>query len=138
MAKKAKFKGNVTVKWRKDGITMKLLQDFSFRDSKGKTWKAPAGSIVNGASIPRILWSTVGSPFTGRYRRASVVHDVACQQRTRPWKATHTMFYEAMLADKTLKSKAKQMYRAVMLFGPRWDKNGRLQPINIDGDELYL
>ena len=61
-----------------------------------------------------------------------------CQQRTRPWKATHTMFYEAMLADKTPKSKAKQMYRAVMLFGPRWDKNGRLQPINIDGDELYL
>jgi hypothetical protein len=43
-----------------------------------------------------------------------------------------------MRADNTPKTKAKQMYRAVMLFGPRWDQNGKLQPIEVDGDELYL
>ncbi len=135
---KPKFKGDVIVKWRKDDITMQLLQTFSFRDSKGTTWKAPAGSIINGANIPRILWPTVGSPFVGRYRRASVLHDVACQQRTSPWKTVHKMFYQAMRADNTPKAKAKQMYRAVMLFGPRWDEQGELQPIAVDGDELYL
>jgi hypothetical protein len=48
------------------------------------------------------------------------------------------MFYQAMRADNTPKAKAKQMYRAVMLFGPRWDEQGELQPIAVDGDELYL
>ena len=41
-------------------------------------------------------------------------------------------------ADNTPKTKAKQMYRAVMLFGPRWDAKGELQPIEVDGNELYL
>ena len=48
------------------------------------------------------------------------------------------IFYQAMLAGKTPKTKAKQMYRAVMLFGPKWDDKGRLLPIEVDGDELYL
>ncbi len=117
---------------------MKLRKDFSFIDKKGVTWVAPAGSIVDGASIPRFLWSLVGSPFAGKYRRASVLHDVACQERTRPWKKVHKMFYQAMLADKTPKKKAKQMYRAVKLFGPRWDKNGNLLEPVVDNDELYL
>lgn len=76
---KPSFKGDVVVKWLEDGRTMELLQDFSFRDSKEKTWKAPASSIVDGASIPKILWSAVDSPFAGQYRRASVLHDVACR-----------------------------------------------------------
>ena len=136
--KKPSFQGDVVVKWLDDGRTMELLQDFSFRDSKGKTWKAPAGSIVDGASIPKILWSVVGSPFAGQYRRASVLHDVACRERTRPWKKVHKMFYEAMLADNTPKPKAKQMYNGVMLFGPRWDKGGNLLKIELNSDELYL
>ncbi len=117
---------------------MELLEDFSFVDAKGTSWQAPAGSIVNGASIPRILWPVVGSPFAGRYRRASVLHDVACQERTRPWKKVHKMFYQAMRADKTPKAKAKQMYKAVRMFGPRWDGDGNLLEIRIDSDELYL
>jgi hypothetical protein len=30
------------------------------------------------------------------------------------------MFYQAMRADNTPKAKAKQMYRAVLLLGPRY------------------
>jgi hypothetical protein len=138
MKNKPKFKGDVIVKWRADGRTMKLLEDFSFIDARGTTWQAPAGSIVDGASIPRILWPLVGTPFAGKYRRASVLHDIACQERTRPWKKVHKMFYQAMRADKTPKSTAKQFYQAVQLFGPRWDKNGNLLRIEIDSDELYL
>jgi hypothetical protein len=48
------------------------------------------------------------------------------------------MFYQAMRADNTPKTKAKQMYRAVLLYGPRWDEKGELQPIEVDGNELYL
>ena len=60
--------------------------------------------MVNSASIPAPLWSTVGSPYTGPYRRASIVHDVACaaadhaaDPRTARPAADH-MFYQACLA----------------------------------------
>ena len=57
---------------------MEILERFSFVDPKGREWVAPAGTVVNGASIPRALWTVVGSPYTGDYRRASIVHDKAC------------------------------------------------------------
>ena len=57
---------------------MELLKKFSFTDPDAREWVAPAGAVIDGASIPRALWAVVGSPYTGDYRRASVVHDVAC------------------------------------------------------------
>ncbi|NQY67685.1 MAG: DUF1353 domain-containing protein [Flavobacteriales bacterium] len=54
---------------------MTLLEAFSYTDKRGKKWTSPEGCYVNGATIPEFLWSRVGSPFTGEYRRASVIHD---------------------------------------------------------------
>ena len=59
---------------------MELLEGFCYRDKKGKVWKAPEGTCINGATIPEALWSLVGSPYTGAYRRASIVHDVAVHE----------------------------------------------------------
>jgi len=58
---------------------MKLLEQFVFTDPDNEEWVAPLGAVVDGASIPRALWTVVGSPYTGDYRRASIVHDVACE-----------------------------------------------------------
>ena len=124
MANYGYFIGDVVTKWLKDGRNMKLVQDFQFTDSFGKTWEAKIADIVNGASIPKILWTSVGPPFVGKYRRATVLHDVACVKREEPHKKVHRMFYDAMLADKTSKVKAKEMYLAVATFGPKWDENG--------------
>jgi hypothetical protein len=57
---------------------MRLLERFVFTDPDNKEWVAPLDAIIDGASIPRALWTIVGSPYTGDYRRASIVHDVAC------------------------------------------------------------
>jgi hypothetical protein len=57
---------------------MILEAAFRYKDPKGKTWDAPAKWSIDGASIPRALWTLVGSPYTGNYRLASIVHDVAC------------------------------------------------------------
>lgn len=100
---------------------VRVLEDFTFTQaSDGSVWDAPAGSIVDGASIPQVLWSFVGSPFTGDYFYASIVHDVACDARTRPWRTVHYMFYQACLAGGTTRLRAKLMYLAVRNFGPRW------------------
>jgi len=116
-----RYIGTVKAEWLGDGRTMRLLETFTYIDPKGLAWIAPAGSEVDGASIPRVAWSVIGGPFEGKYRNASVIHDVACVQKIRPWESVHETFYFAMLASKVDPVKAKIMYAAVYNFGPRWN-----------------
>jgi hypothetical protein len=53
----------------------KLLSEYKYKDSKGTIWIVPEGVIVDGASVPTPLWSIIGSPWSGKYRNASVIHD---------------------------------------------------------------
>lgn len=92
------FIGRVVVEWLSEDAadrTMRLVEDFAYRDPVGKVWRVPAGAEVDGASIPATLHSIIGPPFVGDYRRASVLHDYYCRQRTESWKAVHKMFYDA-------------------------------------------
>lgn len=80
---------------------MRLADAFSFTDARGTTWMAPKDALVDGASIPRALWSVIGSPYTGDYRRASIVHDVACVEAgsdRKKRRAADRMFYRACRA----------------------------------------
>ena len=99
---------------------MRLLEEIIFTDRNGTKWTAPAESIVDGASIPRFFWRFIGSPFVGNYLRASVIHDVYCQTKSRPSKAVHKMFREAMLADGVTTFKARLMFKSVWYFGPEF------------------
>lgn len=121
-----KFIGSIQTEWLPDGRSMRLLKDLTFVDSTGVEWKAPRGSIVDGASIPKVAWSLVGGPFEGKYRNASVIHDVACDQRIRAWESVHMAFYNAMLTSGVTPLRAKLMYSAVYHFGPRWPRISRV------------
>lgn len=124
----AHFVGEVDARWlRHTGPDrkMKLLAEFTFVDTSGQMWLAPRGSVIDGTSIPEFLWSElVGTPFVGDFRRASVVHDVACDEKKQPYKKVHRMLYDAMICDGVPEARAKMMYTAVMLFGPKWNKKG--------------
>jgi hypothetical protein len=121
-----RFVGTVKTEWIDPDRKMRLLDDFTYVDPQGVEWRAPKGSIIDGASIPRSLWTAVGSPFTGEYRNASVVHAVACVERNRPWQKVHRMFYEACRCGGVGEIKAKIMYAGVYRFGPEWTTNGTL------------
>ena len=115
------FVGTVETRWENDGRNMTMLRDFAFIEPNGTTrWDARSSSVIDGASIPQWAWSIVGGPFEGKYRNASVVHDVACDTKARPWKKTHRMFYTAARAGGTDMVRAKVMYGAIYHFGPRW------------------
>jgi Protein of unknown function (DUF1353) len=115
------FVGVVKTLWSDDGRDMTLLEDFSYVDPDGLLWKAPAGSVTDGASIPQSAWSIIGGPFEGPYRLAAVIHDTACDKKERSWESVHEMFYRAMLTAHVNEVQAKIMYAAVYQFGPRWD-----------------
>lgn len=112
--------GTIRTQWLSDGRTMRLLDDVSFTDCRGREWRAYSGDEVDGASIPRIFWRVAGSPFTGRYRRASVIHDVYCRNRVVASSEVHDVFFEIMVADGVSYLKAFSFWLAVRLFGPRF------------------
>lgn len=120
--KYGRFEGNVVATWPlHERRVMVLTEDFTYVAPDGVRWKAPKGAKVDGASIPRVFWTIVGSPYVGEYRRASVVHDVACNEEKRSWQSVHRMFYTAMRADGVSEAKAKLMYAAVYMGGPKWE-----------------
>ncbi|MCR9136711.1 MAG: DUF1353 domain-containing protein [Alphaproteobacteria bacterium] len=103
---------------------MKVMSAVSFRSSSGKIWTVPVGAVVNGASIPRALWTFTGSPYVGTYRRASVIHDHYCTVRTEPQRDVHLMFKEGMLADGASWLEANSKYLAVKVAGLCPEKQG--------------
>jgi len=110
----------LVTEWLDNGRDMKLQKDFGYVDPVGRHWPVPAGTVVDGASIPRVFWSLIGGPFEGPYRKPSVVHDYYCDVRTRSWQDAHRIFYDGMLCAGVGTIKAKIMYYAVYRFGPRW------------------
>jgi hypothetical protein len=114
------YSGAPETRWNSDGRTMTLLSELRYTDPKGNVWIAPAGSTVDGASIPRSLWSVMGGPFEGKYRNGSVLHDVAYEQHNRPWQDCDRMLYNAMRCSGVSAVEAKTMYYALYKFGRHW------------------
>lgn len=124
-------------------VTLKEIGDFKelvdeklvFVDSSGVEWTAPKGTLTDGASVPRLaLWLSDGR-FESEFLKAAIIHDAYCQSenekvtpnqfKKRPWQDVHRMFYEACLAGGTSSLKARIMFAAVWLGGPRWDAQER-------------
>ena len=114
-----RFSGKFVGSFERGGVAV-VEKPLTFTDPRGLNWTAPAGIEVNGASIPRPLWSIVGSPFKGDYLRASVIHDHYCVTMTRGWRETHKMFWHGCRADGLSRVYANLLYAGVMRFGPRW------------------
>jgi hypothetical protein len=131
------YSGPVETRWENDGRSMTLLNELRYTDPNGFVWIAPAGSQVDGASIPRYAWSVMGGPFEGKYRNASVLHDVAYGERKRPWQDCDRMFYNAMRCSGVSAVEAKTMYYALYRFGNHWKfpiKRGK--PVKFEGQTV--
>jgi hypothetical protein len=123
------YSGPIETRWDDDGVNMVLLTELRYTDPYGEVWVAPAGSKVNGASIPRAFWSLIGGPFEGKYRNASVLHDVAYEEQTRPWEEADRMFYNAMRCSGVGAVTAKTMYYALRRHGRHW-KHRQALPVD--------
>jgi hypothetical protein len=117
-----RYEGRENFEWLANGRHMRLLNRFAYVDPIEIRWEVPRGAVVDGASIPRVLWTLIGGPFEGKYRTASVVHDWYCDLRSRPWKQVHRMFFDAMITSLVPVAQARLLYAGVYLGGPRWSK----------------
>jgi hypothetical protein len=140
MSEHGKFSDDPVTLWlteSSDDRKMQLVRDFSFTDPAGKVWLAPKDSKVDGASIPRPLWSLVGSPYTGDYRRASIVHDVACDDAGSDLdkrRAADRMFYHACREGGCNVEQATILYLGVRI-GAAWPKVPQWTPAMVAHDQ---
>jgi hypothetical protein len=120
---RARFASNIKSE-RIDDDHIKLLESFTFIDSNGLKWTAPADYVSDGASIPVWLQRIVGHPFDGNYIEAAVIHDFYCYKKLRSQKDTHKAFVEALKVDgvswvrRTLMHQAVKIYNRLM--NPKW------------------
>lgn len=124
------FYGVPAVEWIQSGrsdLKVRLLRPFTFhRKHRQEDITVPKGFVFDGASIPRLLWTLVGSPMTGRYRDAAIIHDWLYnvsrrvpRSPRRDRKDADRVFYEAMRANGVGFERATIMYWAVRLFAGR-------------------
>ena len=89
----------------------------------------PAGYRTDFASIPRIMWRIIGSPASGKYREAAVIHDWLCDE------AFHSVdsdtaadiFNEAMVDLGVSVWRRWMMVKAVKWFGPKFKRSKSFQ-----------
>lgn len=115
------------------GLFYPIAQQLEFVDGGQRTWVAPSRSLTDGASIPPLFQPIFGDPYAPEFINAAAVHDAYCgwgnengpQYHTESWQNVHRMFYDTLIAGGTNGVKAKVMFAAVWLGGPRWNARSR-------------
>lgn len=105
-----------------DGVNVVVLEPFTYHDPDGKAWTVPAGTVSDGASIPRPLWTLIGSPLTGKYRRIALVHDYLYRSQVTTKDVADRVLLDGMRCDGCDEQLANTIYEGVHLGGmPSWN-----------------
>lgn len=100
-----------------------LARDYTveFRlDGAPIVYTVGAGMRTDFASIPKIVPKWIADKM-GAHIEAAVVHDHMCQRKG-PWssRVAADVFLAAMEAARVAWLQRRLMYRAVVMFGPKW------------------
>lgn len=105
----------------KHAICRTLVEPFGYFDNiQNIGFQAPAGTITDGASIPKFFIPIIGERYTKEFLRASTVHDwyvhrVGLNNNQYSYLSIQRMFYHALLDSDVEPKKAKIMYLAVLI-----------------------
>ena len=110
-----------------------LLEDFVYKSVKFGDITCPEIYLTDGASIPRWLQPFVGSPWSGKYPRAAVIHDWLCSSegeilgtdKKLTKKESDQVFLEMMKFLGVGSFERQRMYLAVRIARRKfeWEKN---------------
>jgi hypothetical protein len=103
------------------GIIVETLPDGrSWRLKRGFKYKGihiPRGFVFDFASIPKLFWSLVGSPATGKHRLCAIPHDYIYYKQHYTRKFADKLFAECLKDKGVSWWKRTMMYWAVRIFG---------------------
>ncbi len=109
-----------------EGYRFELVNDITLTarvDDQDYTYTVPKGYVTDGASIPRAIWSIIGSPYQPQFIRAAIIHDLMCNQYDALPKKSKIhlitmseLFYHILRHNGVSRLKAKLMYNAVFAY----------------------
>lgn len=85
-----------------------------------RAWESDKLVETDGASIPEFAQDAIGKPFDLEYLPAAIIHDWYCKRRVQGFLHTHLVFHDMLRALGVKPQKAKIMFVAVLIGGPRW------------------
>ena len=116
-------------------ISEPFLIEFKFKGHLIRV-EIKKGFTFDGASIPQWAWSTIGSPYTGKYRLATLIHDALYKSKIKVLegddrKNADDIMKHLMLCMGVGKLKAGIIYRSVRIGGSGpWKNNDQLKWLN--------
>jgi hypothetical protein len=90
---------------------------FYYSKRKKCSIRISKGFRYDGASIPRFFWRIVGTPFTGRYTAAAMIHDALYAGEIFSREDCDLIFHDAMIDYLTPWWQRQCLYWAVRMFG---------------------
>lgn len=118
------LEGSTCIKLSPCGNLYELLEDATITFNEISV-VVKAGFKYDGASIPRIFWVPVGSPYHPGFMRAALFHDSIYGSHIQTKEFSDNLFHTLLLEDGIQEVIAMEMYTAVHLFGkPFWDMKG--------------
>jgi hypothetical protein len=120
------FQGEMVVEWLEDAFvpTVRVVEDFGYRQPGGKLWSVSRGQVLDGRCMPTLFRDLVGEPFDVRFRKSAVVYDSAARTMVEPWQDAQRMFFEASVTEGVAVRDAKVMYLLLAVQGSRWEVSG--------------
>lgn len=89
-----------------------------------KTLQILPGFVTDGASVPKLFWNIIGSPFTGNYTRAGIIHDALYASKILPRKQCDSIFFKIIKECGGSWLERTLMWAGVRIFGGfAWKKH---------------
>lgn len=90
-----------------------------------KAIRIPEGYITDGASIPRLFWEEIGSPYQPKFMLAAIIHDYLCEIYDGDIKNDYSktsntemseLFFVLLIENEVDETKAELMHTAVYYY----------------------
>lgn len=105
-----------TILERISSTEYKFIGNLSFENDKYIV-TIKKGLTTDGASIPRLFWTIIGCPLSGKYVGSALIHDGLYGSHALSKEESDILFLEMMAANKVGFIKRNLMYLAVKIGG---------------------
>ena len=105
-----------TILRRIDSNSWELIAPLIYENEKFKVTLLP-GLKTDGASIPKVMWTLIGSPMMGRYVGPALIHDGLYASKLITRREADDLFMDMMVESKVGWLKRHLIHKAVKWFG---------------------
>ena len=120
------FEGSVTLNPVGDSFIKqyRLESELIYRQSDGRVWIIPQGSVVDGRGFPRLFLDIFGEGLNSNFLKTAIVYDYAAKSMHLPWEAAQNMVFEGVQVETGSRADANLIFMLLQATGTRWATPG--------------